>query len=183
MVPISLFIWLVLEIAAYLAIGRNLLQADWAYAWAGAIGGLLGLRAGMVAITWMFGMAFASPATRLGFARTARLMLDDYLAFLLTFLLVIPFERLWMPADRLTPGKHPILLVHGHGVSRGVWVPPRRRPEPARHFVAHPRLPPPVPPTAPPPSAWRSLTPDPASGCRNSTSASRKFAPRPAASR
>ncbi|MBF1163950.1 MAG: alpha/beta fold hydrolase [Dechloromonas agitata] len=143
MVPISLLIWLALEIATYLFIGRQFLHADWPAALGGAFGGLLGIRAGINAITWVFGMALASPAPRLGFARTARLMWDEYLAFLLTFVLVIPFERLWMPADRLAPGKQPILLVHGYGCSRGVWWLLRRRLEAAGHTVASVSLAPP----------------------------------------
>ena len=143
MVPISLLIWLCLEIATYLFFGRHFLHADWPAAIIGAAGGLLGIRAGINAITWVFGMALASPAPRLGFARTARLMWDEYLAFLLTFVLVIPFERLWMPADRLAPGKQPILLVHGYGCSRGVWWLLRRRLETAGHTVASVSLAPP----------------------------------------
>lgn len=143
MVPIYLLIWLCLEIAAYLFIGRQFLHADWPAAIVGAAGGLLGIRASINAITWVFGMALASPAPRLGFARTARLMWDEYLAFLLTFVLVIPFERLWMPADRLTSGKQPILLVHGYGCSRGVWWLLRRRLEAAGHTVASVSLTPP----------------------------------------
>lgn len=64
------------------------------------------------------------------------MMLAEYGAFLLTFLLVIPFERLWMPADRLQPGRRPLLLVHGYGCSRGVWWLLRRRLEAAGHTVA-----------------------------------------------
>ncbi len=143
MVPISLLIWLGLEIASYLFVGRHFLHADWPAAIVGAAGGLLGIRVGINAITWVFGMALASPAPRLGFARTARLMWDEYLAFLLTFVLVIPFERLWMPADRLTPGRQPILLVHGYGCSRGVWWLLRRRLEAAGHTVASVSLAPP----------------------------------------
>ena len=127
MLPVSLLIWLILEISGYLYFGRHILGVDWPAAIVGAAGGLLGVRAGINAITWVFGMALASPAPRLGFARTARLIFDEYLAFLLTFVLVIPFERLWMPADRLSKGKQPILLVHGYGCSRGVWWLLRRR--------------------------------------------------------
>ena len=131
MVPISLLLWITLEVAIYLAVARLGLKADWAYAGAGAIGGVLGMRAGIVAITWMFGMAFASPAPRLGTARTARLMVVEYAAFLFTFIIVLPLERLWMPADRPHPGRLPILLVHGYGCSQGVWWLLRRRLEAA----------------------------------------------------
>lgn len=143
MVPISLLIWISLEVAFYLAFGRLVGNASWALSIAGALGGVLGVRANINALTWMFGMAYASPAPRLGFAKTARLMFDEYLAFLLTFLLVLPFERLWMPADRLSPGGRPILLVHGYGCSRGVWWLLRRRLEAAGHTVASISLVPP----------------------------------------
>ncbi len=136
MLPLTLFLWIAGEIACYLAIGRFAFKADWAYATAGAIGGLLGVRASINMVTWMFGMIFASPAPRLGFARTTRLMLAEYGAFLLTFVLVIPFERLWMPADRLPSSKSPIVLVHGYGCSRGVWWLLRRHLEKAGHVVA-----------------------------------------------
>lgn len=143
MVPISLLLWITLEVALYLLIARLGLKADWAYASAGAIGGILGMRAGIVAITWMFGMAFGSPAPRLGAGRTARLMLAEYAAFLLTFIIVLPLERLWMPADRARNGQMPILLVHGYGCSRGVWWLLRRRLEAAGHSVASLSLTPP----------------------------------------
>lgn len=135
MLSVVLLVWLVFETAVYLAIGR-LLGAAWPLAVAGAIGGVLGLRAAINMVTWMFGMAFASPAPRLGGKATFRLMLGEYGAYLLTFVLVIPFERLWMPADRLKPGSLPVVLVHGYGCSRGVWWLLRRRLEKAGHTVA-----------------------------------------------
>ena len=143
MVPLALLTWIILELTVYAEIGRNFLGADWPTAAVGAIGGLLGVRAGFNAVTWVFGVAMASPARTLGFAGRARLMLAEYGAFLLTFLLVIPFERLWMPADRLRPGTSPILLIHGYGCSRGVWWLLRRRLEAAGHTVATVSLTPP----------------------------------------
>src|SRR5574343_117572 len=143
MLPISLFLWIVLEIAGYLYIGRHFMHLDWPLAIVGAINCLLGLRFWINATTWAFGMAFASPAPRLGFIRRLSIMVAEYLAFLLTFLLVIPFERLWMPADRLPTGQQPILLVHGYGCSRGIWWLLRRRLEAAGHTVASVSLIPP----------------------------------------
>lgn len=143
MLPISLFLWIVLEIAGYLYIGRHFMHLDWPLAIVGAINCLLGLRFWINATTWTFGMAFASPAPRLGFVRRLSVMVTEYLAFLLTFLLVIPFERLWMPADRLPTGQQPILLVHGYGCSRGIWWLLRRRLEAAGHTVASVSLIPP----------------------------------------
>lgn len=143
MVPISLLIWITLETSAYLAFGRHFLHLDWPLATIGAINCLLGLRLWINATTWYFGMKFASPAPSLGFSRRLRIMVSEYFAFLLTFVLVIPFERLWMSADRLPPGKRPILLVHGFGCSRGVWWLLRRRLEAAGHTVATVSLAPP----------------------------------------
>jgi triacylglycerol lipase len=115
-VPVSLFLWIAAEIASYLTIGRLWLGADWGTAVVGAIGGLLGVRAGINALTWWFATTYASPAPPLGVAGRLRLIADEYLAFLLSFIAVLPFERLWMPADRLLPGaRRPLLLVHGYG--------------------------------------------------------------------
>lgn len=136
MIPVSLFIWICLESASYLAIGRYLLHLGWPQAALAALLGLLLLRASMVARTWRYAGRFASPAPQLSLAARARLIIDEYLLFLFTFLLVIPFERLWMPADRLRPCARPILLVHGYGVSRGCWWLLRRRLEAAGHTVA-----------------------------------------------
>lgn len=143
MVPVSLFIWIALETAAYLYFGRHVLNLDWPPAIIGAINCLLGLRFWINATTWFFGMKFASPAPALGLVKRFRIMAGEYFAFLLTFLLVIPFERLWMPGDRLLPGDKPILLVHGYGCSRGVWWLLRRRLEAAGHSVATVSLAPP----------------------------------------
>lgn len=143
MVPVSLLIWLGLEIASYLYVGRHYLHADWTTAMLGAVGGILGVRAGINAITWTFAVSRGSPAPALGFMRRAKMVIDEYLAFLLTFVLVIPFERLWMPADRLARGNQPVLLVHGYGCSRGVWWLVRKRLEAAGHAVATVSLAPP----------------------------------------
>ena len=51
MLPVSLLIWLILEIGGYLYFGRHVLGVDWAAASVGAVGGLLGVRAGINAIT------------------------------------------------------------------------------------------------------------------------------------
>jgi len=143
MVPISLLIWLALEISGYLYVGRHYLHADWSTAALGALGGVLGIRAGINAVTWVFASTHASPAPALGIVRRMKLMIEEYFAFLLTFVLVIPFERLWMPADRLRLGTHPVLLIHGYGCSRGVWWLLRRRLEAAGHSVATVSLAPP----------------------------------------
>lgn len=136
MIPISLLLWITLEVSAYLAIARYFLHFAWPPAALLALLCVLALRASMVARTWRYAARYASPAAKLSFGQKARMIIDEYLAFLFTFLLLTPFERLWMPADRLRPDAHPILLVHGYGVSRGCWWAMRRRLEAAGHTVA-----------------------------------------------
>lgn len=136
MIPLSLLLWVVLETSAYLAVARYFLHFAWPAAALFALLGLLALRASMVARTWRYARRYASPAPKLTFAARARMIVEEYLAFLFTFLLLTPFERLWMPADRLRADPHPILLVHGYGVSRGCWWSLRRRLEAAGQTVA-----------------------------------------------
>jgi len=143
MLPLTLFIWLLMEMASYMAFSHYWLSASWGVAALGAIGGVLGLRMGIVAITWAFAYAHPSPAPKLSTGQIIWMMVSEYLAFILTFILVIPFERLWMPADRLRPSKQPIILIHGYGCSRGVWWKIRRNLEAAGHTVASVSLVPP----------------------------------------
>jgi triacylglycerol lipase len=143
MLPISLLIWIVLELALYLAMGRFLVGADWPAAITGAIITLLIVRANLNVITWIFAAVYRSPGKKIGFWRKLSIIVDEYFAYLLTFLLVIPFERLWMPADRLRDERRVILLVHGYGCSRGVWWLLRRRLEAAGCTVASISLAPP----------------------------------------
>jgi len=132
-----------MEMASYMAFSHYWLSASWGVAALGAIGGVLGLRMGIVAITWAFAYAHPSPAPKLSTGQIIWMMVSEYLAFILTFILVIPFERLWMPADRLRPSKQPIILIHGYGCSRGVWWKIRRDLEAAGHTVASVSLVPP----------------------------------------
>lgn len=145
MVPVSLIVWIALEVSAWLYIGRHVMHLEWPLAVVGAINCVLGLRFWMNAVTWFYGIKYASPAPPLGVARHLRIMATEYAVFLLNFLLVLPFERLWMPADRLRPEARPrpVLLVHGYGVSRGIWWLVRRRLEAAGHTVASVSLVPP----------------------------------------
>ena len=134
-----------LEVSAWLYIGRHVMHLEWPLAVVGAINCVLGLRFWMNAVTWFYGIKYASPAPPLGVARHLRIMATEYAVFLLNFLLILPFERLWMPADRLRPEARPrpVLLVHGYGVSRGIWWLVRRRLEAAGHTVASVSLVPP----------------------------------------
>ncbi len=51
-------------------------------------------------------------------------------AVALTYVIIMPFERWWLGADRvgrLAPGRVPVLLVHGYLCNRGLWWWMRRR--------------------------------------------------------
>lgn len=86
-----------------------------------AVLALAGFRAGVVTVTYLYAWAFHSPAPRLGLWQAGRMVLAEYLAFLRLFLLIQPFERQWMGADRILPGRPLLLLVHGYGCNRGAW--------------------------------------------------------------
>lgn len=143
MVPVALLFWLVVEVATYVNLTRYFFGLTIGDALLPALGAVLGLRLGIVAITWLFAWAYPSPAPKLGAWRHAGMLIGEYLAFIVGFVLVLPFERLWMPADRLQPGRPTVLLVHGYGCSRGVWWFIRRRLEAAGYNVASVSLTPP----------------------------------------
>lgn len=143
MVPLGLLILVVVELAAYVAAARHFLDASWDLAVVSALAAMLTLRAMIVAFTWIYAAAFHSPAPRLTPWAWLRMVLGEYLAFLLTFVAVLPFERFWMPADRLSSNPRPLLLVHGYGCSRGVWWRLRRQLEAAGYIVSTVSLEPP----------------------------------------
>lgn len=143
MVPVSLFLFLVLELSSYTVLAHFWLEASWPIAGFAALGAMLGVRAGIVAVTWVFSSVYASPAPKLTFGQYWQMVFAEYLAFLLSFVVLTPFEWLWMSADRLRPCKTPILLVHGYGCSRAIWWKMRRELEAAGHTVATVSLTPP----------------------------------------
>lgn len=143
MVPLALLIWLLAELAVCATLARHFLDTSWGISAIVAAGTVLGLRAAIVAVTWGFARAYPSPARRLSAAESLRMIAGEYAAFLLIFVFILPFERLWMARDRLRPCSRPLLLVHGYSCSRGVWWLLRRRLEAAGHIVATVSLAPP----------------------------------------
>ena len=134
---------LLLEVALYVAIATQLCDASPATAAVAAVLGVLALRALLVATSYAFALAWHSPAPRLSAAQVLRMVFGEYAAFVLSFVLIFPLERLWMGADRLrtaTAGagrlRDPVLLVHGYGCSRAAWWWLRRRLEAAGWSVA-----------------------------------------------
>ena len=143
MVPFALLIGLLAELAIYVTLAHHFLDASWGISAIAALGAVLGLRAGVVAVTWAFARAYPSPARRLTAAESLRMIVGEYAAFLLIFVVILPFERLWMGRDRMRPCSRPLLLVHGYNCSRGVWWLLRRQLEAAGHTVATVSLAPP----------------------------------------
>ena len=143
MVPLALLIWLLAELAVCATLARHFLDTSWGISAIVAAGTVLGLRAAIVAVTWGFARAYPSPARRLSAAESLRMIAGEYAAFLLIFVFILPFERLWMGRDRLRPCSRPLLLVHGYSCSRGVWWLLRRRLVAAGHIVATVSLAPP----------------------------------------
>lgn len=66
-------------------------------------------------------------------------VVEEWLALLALFLVVLPFQRWFMGSDavgRLPAGKTPVLLVHGYLCNRGFWWAFRRRLRAAGFAVA-----------------------------------------------
>jgi triacylglycerol lipase len=132
MLPIFLLLWLIAELATYYHLARWLGGLEQHAALLAAIITLLFARAMQNAGLWLLSSRHTAPGRGPGL----RIIVGEYLAFIRSFLLVLPFERLWMPADRLAPGRRVVLLVHGYGCSRGVWHRLRQRLEKAGCTVA-----------------------------------------------
>ena len=139
----ALCLSLLLEVVLYVAIATQLFDASPAAAAVAAVVGILALRALLVATSYAFSLAWHSPAPRLGMVQGLRMVLAEYAAFVLSFVLIFPVERWWMGADRLPAGtagagrrRDPVLLVHGYGCSRAAWWWLRRRLEAAGWIVA-----------------------------------------------
>lgn len=126
---------LALELALYVALATYLCDASFPAAIALALLAILSLRALVVAITYAYARAYRSSAPRLSRRQTILMALGEYASFVVTFIVVMPFERWWMGADRLQrqaaksrasagtvdDRRPPILLIHGYGCSRGAW--------------------------------------------------------------
>lgn len=130
--------FLVVEITFYVFIALRYFDAAPAGAALAALAGVLWVRAWITATTYFFAWAWRSPAPRLSVFQALAMVFAEYGAFLLNFVLISPFERWWMGADRLekTGERPPILLVHGYGCSRAAWWWLRRRLEAAGWVVA-----------------------------------------------
>ena len=136
MLAIALRVLIGLEIALYATLAIHLVDASPLLAGVLAIAVLLGMRLALTLLTYGFAWKYRTPASRLGIAKTLRMIVAEWSAFIANFIVLSPFESLWMGADHLrsSPQRPPILLVHGYGCSRAAWWWLRRRLE-ARGWV------------------------------------------------
>ena len=138
MLSITLRIFIAFEILFYATIARYYFDASALGAGLLTLYCMLAARAMIVASTYVIARRTPSPAWPLTVLQTLRMVLAEYAAFIACFLLIIPFEKWWMGADRLKPGndRPPLLLIHGYGCSRGAWWWLRRRLEATGWTVA-----------------------------------------------
>jgi len=92
------------------------------------LGGMLAVRAFIIGVTFVCSIVWgAAPpeGMRLGALGTIRLVFKEIVAFVLMSVVFMPFERRWIPRDRIEGrrlGRTPIVLIHGYRCNRGTWV-------------------------------------------------------------
>lgn len=133
------------ELVLYVLIGYWLVTKQYAGLWAATgimVAVALGVRAFVIAVTFVAARIYRSPvppAKRLGPLAATRMVLEEYVAFILVFTIVQPFERFFMREDKMglvAKGRLPVLLVHGYECNRGFWWRIRPRLEAAGWTVA-----------------------------------------------
>ncbi|OHC62818.1 MAG: hypothetical protein A2040_15310 [Rhodocyclales bacterium GWA2_65_19] len=140
------FRWLLFgELLFYVLLGAVLVgRGGWTPAQAAglALGGFLGVRLLIVGLT--FGLMLGNrnavpPELRIGPLGALRMFAAEYLAFVLMFAAIIPFENFWLGPDRLAhcaARRTPLLLIHGYQCNRGFWFWLRRKLEAVGWTVA-----------------------------------------------
>lgn len=138
MLAIALRVLIVVELSLYSALALNYFGLTPLAAAAFALAGLLALRVGITVPPCIYAWYLLPPQPRPGIAQAVRMYLCELLAFMMNFVVISPFERWWMGPDRLrpTPGRPPVLLIHGYACSRAAWWRMRRRLEAAGWTVA-----------------------------------------------
>jgi triacylglycerol lipase len=135
---------MVMELAFYVAIGYGLLVdgGSIAQALALALGCFLGIRALIVltsyGFTFVYRRANNEKLTLVAVLGWLRMMLDEYLALILLYSLIMPFQERVLGPDRLRQSteRPPLLLIHGYQCNRGFWFWLRPRLEAAGWVVA-----------------------------------------------
>jgi len=138
--------WLLLcESLVYSLLGGWLvMRAGWTPLQAVGLGlaGFLGVRLFLVLVTFGFMLTDSSVVPeelRIGPIHALRMVLEEYVALIVLFAVIQPFESFWLGPDR--PGKPggkrpPLLLIHGYQCNRGFWFWLRPRLEAAGWTVA-----------------------------------------------
>jgi len=135
MLAIVLRVLIGLEIVLYVSLAVHFLDASPLGAGLLAIAALPVVRLAITLMTYGFAWKYQATdrernqeteqtaAARLGAVRTLRMIVAEWGAFVANFVVLSPFEKLWMGADRLRPSveRPPLLLVHGYGCSRAAW--------------------------------------------------------------
>jgi triacylglycerol lipase len=96
----------------------------------------------LVLATFGFMLQGASAAPgqlRIGPLQALRMVFEEYVALIVMFTVIQPFEKFWMGPDRLghcATRPLPLLLIHGYQCNRGFWIWMRSRLEAAGWTVA-----------------------------------------------
>lgn len=138
MLAIILRLFIVFELAVYTTLALRYFDASALGAGLFALAGVLGLRLWITGLTYVYAWYYRSPSPGLGWWPTIRMMIIEYMAFIVNFVVISPFERWWMGADNLRPSheRPVVLLINGYGCSRAAWWWLRRRLEGAGWVVA-----------------------------------------------
>lgn len=111
---------------------------------AAVLGLMLGFRAFIILATYGFAWTHRSPAPAghaIGLGAAIPMVVEEWVAFIVVFGVIQPFERFFLGEDRLAPGpRPPVLLIHGYECNRGFWYWQRARLEKAGWTVATPSL-------------------------------------------
>jgi triacylglycerol lipase len=94
---------------------------------------------GLTFVLMLQGRGGVPAELRIGPSGALRMVLEEYLGFVVLFSLIQPFESFWLGPDRLaksTTGRLPVLLIHGYQCNRGFWFWLRSRLEAAGWTVA-----------------------------------------------
>ena len=101
MLAIVLRVFLLLELSLYVSIALRGFSATPVGAAVFAVFCLIGLRALLTGVTFAFAWSYRSTALRLRVGQFVGMFLGECAAFILNFVIISPFERWWMGADRL----------------------------------------------------------------------------------
>jgi len=96
--------------------------ADPAVAVLGVIFVALAVHAAFVAASFVLSRRHAwKPQELPGLLATVPMFWREWLAHLVLFCAIQPFDKAWMGRYASVPGKTPVLLVHGYMCNRGIW--------------------------------------------------------------